>query len=166
MTRTDPSLAYNTLPTPLGEVLLAANTQGLVGIWFVHQQHFPDTRTWRHVHEHPVLNQAHAQLLAYLNGTRQVLELPLAWAFGTPFQQRVWQALQTLEYGHTTHYAEIAKRLGSPKAVRAVGAAIGRNPLSMVIPCHRVVGANGALTGYAGGLERKQFLLSMEASHA
>jgi methylated-DNA-[protein]-cysteine S-methyltransferase len=150
--------------TPLGDVLLAARGSKLVGVWFDDQQHRPQTASWQEVDDHPVLHEAHQQLLAYLHGQRQRFDLPLAFASGTPFQQRVWQCLQTIPYGQTTHYGHIAEQVGSPQAVRAVGAAIGRNPLSMVIPCHRVLGANGALTGYAGGLARKQTLLALEAT--
>ncbi len=152
--------------TPLGPVLMAARGDHLVGVWFDDQQHRPDTTTWQQVNDHALLREAHQQLLAYLAGTRQHFDLPLAFASGTPFQQRVWQCLPTIPYGQTTHYGHIAEQVGSPQAVRAVGAAIGRNPLSMVIPCHRVLGAKGALTGYAGGLARKQTLLALEASHA
>jgi methylated-DNA-[protein]-cysteine S-methyltransferase len=165
MTRTYSDIVYNILPTQLGEVLLAANSQGLVGIWFLDQAHFPDITDWQRVREHRVLREAHGQLQEYLDGLRQTFELPLAFATGTPFQQRVWQALVAIPYGKTTSYGQIASRVGSPTAVRAVGAAVGRNPLSMVVPCHRVLGAAGALTGYAGGLERKKALLSLEAAH-
>jgi len=150
----------------LGPVLLAAHGSKLAGVWFDDQQHRPQNASWHEVDDHPVLAEAHQQLLAYFNGKRQHFDLPLAFASGTPFQQRVWQCLQTIPYGQTSHYGHIAKQVGSPKAVRAVGAAIGRNPLSMVIPCHRVLGAKGALTGYAGGLARKQTLLALEAAHA
>jgi methylated-DNA-[protein]-cysteine S-methyltransferase len=93
-------------------------------------------------------------------------DLPLHYLWGTPFQQSVWTALQNIRYGHTTSYADIAQAVARPSAFRAVGAAVGRNPLSVIIPCHRVMGANGALTGYAGGLQRKQHLLQLEAQHA
>ena len=152
--------------TPLGATQLVARGNQLVGVWFDNQQHLPDTASWQLVDDHPVLRQAHQQLLEYLDGQRLSFDLPLAFASGTPFQQRVWQILQTIPYGQTTHYGHIAERVSAPKALRAVGAAIGRNPLSMVIPCHRVLGARGALTGYAGGLARKQSLLALEATHA
>ena len=171
MTNPPSSFLHQTFATSLGDVCLAANPEGLVGVWFVGQAHAPQTQGWQELSRpvakrHPVLGLAHAQLNEYLAGQRQSFELPLALPFGTPFQQRVWHVLQTIAYGQTTHYADIAERVGSPKAVRAVGAAIGRNPLSMVIPCHRVLGAKGALTGYAGGIARKKSLLALEAAHA
>ena len=171
MTKPSSTVQHQTIATPLGDVGLAASHAGLVGVWFVGQAHAPQTQDWQEVSRseakrHPVLDLAHAQLTQYLAGERQRFELPLALPFGTPFQQRVWHALQTIAYGQTTHYGDIAQRVGSPNAVRAVGAAIGRNPLSMVIACHRVLGANGALTGYAGGIARKKSLLALEAAHA
>lgn len=158
-----PRLVHTVRPSPLGPVLLAAAPQGLSGIWFVGQQHAPDHSAWPQDDAHPVLHAAHAQLMAYLDGQRQTFDLPLQFVQGTPFQQAVWRALQDIAFGHTTTYGDIAQRIGKPQAVRAVGAAIGRNPWSVVVPCHRVVGANGSLTGYAGGLDRKQHLLALEA---
>jgi methylated-DNA-[protein]-cysteine S-methyltransferase len=110
-----------------------------------------------------VLSAAHGQLLAYFEGDLQTFDLPLQFLMGTPFQQAVWRALQTIPFSGTTTYGDIAQRIGKPQAVRAVGAAIGRNPWSVVVPCHRVLGANGGLTGYAGGLDRKKHLLALEA---
>lgn len=162
-TARSPRIVHTLRPSPLGTVLLAAGAPGLRGIWFVGQQHAPDHTDWQPDDAHPVLIEAHAQLLAYFDGQRQSFDLPLHATAGTPFQQAVWRALQAIPFGHTTTYGDIAQRIGQPKAVRAVGAAIGRNPWSVVVPCHRVVGANGALTGYAGGLDRKQHLLALEA---
>jgi len=159
-------IVFTLRPTPLGATVLAVRGNHLVGVWFDDQQHLPNTASWQQVNDHALLHQAHQQLLAYLDGQRHSFDLPLAFVSGTPFQLRVWEALQTIPYGHTTHYGHIAQQVGSPAAVRAVGAAVGRNPLSMVIPCHRVLGANGALTGYAGGLARKQTLLALDAAHA
>ena len=158
-----PRLVQTVRPSPLGPVLLATGPQGLSGIWFVGQQHFPDNTAWHDDDAHPVLHTAHQQLLAYFDGDLQTFDLPLQFVEGTPFQQAVWRALQDIPFGHTTTYGEIAQRIGNPQAVRAVGAAIGRNPWSVVVPCHRVVGANGSLTGYAGGLDRKTHLLALEA---
>jgi methylated-DNA-[protein]-cysteine S-methyltransferase len=165
MTRTSSDIVCKMYPTTLGEVLLAANSQGLVGVWFDKQHHFPNTTGWQGVQAHGLLRETHAQIEQYLNGQRQRFDLPLALVSCTPFQLRVWEALQAIPYGQTTHYGHIAQQVGSPAAVRAVGAAIGRNPLIMVIPCHRVLGAKGALTGYAGGLARKHTLLALEAAH-
>ncbi|GEJ56290.1 methylated-DNA--[protein]-cysteine S-methyltransferase [Anaeromyxobacter diazotrophicus] len=111
--------------------------------------------------EERVLQEAARQLAAWFAGERTAFDLPLA-PRGTPFQRRVWEALREIPYGETRSYGQIAARLGAPAAVRAVGAANGRNPLSIVVPCHRVIGASGALTGYAGGLERKKWLLGHE----
>jgi methylated-DNA-[protein]-cysteine S-methyltransferase len=143
--------------------MLAAGPQGLSGIWFVGQQHFPDHSAWHDDDAHPVLQAAHQQLLAYFDGQLQSFDLPLQFLGGTPFQHAVWRALQSIPFGQTTTYGDIAQHIGKPQAVRAVGAAIGRNPWSVVVPCHRVVGANGSLTGYAGGLDRKKHLLTLEA---
>ncbi len=162
-----PPLSSLRIPSPLGEVLLAASDHGLAGVWFVHQQaHMPDSSHWLLAPHHPALNATAQQLNAYFAGTRNTFELAVAPAWGTAFQRSVWQALQRIPYGQTRTYGEIARPIGNPQAVRAVGAAIGQNPHTIVVPCHRVVGAKGALTGFAGGLERKQFLLAHEAAHA
>jgi methylated-DNA-[protein]-cysteine S-methyltransferase len=153
--------------SPLGDVLLAATEQGLVGVWFVHrQQHMPDSSQWTTDEAHPTLVSVAHQLHEYLAGQRPSVDLPLQPAWGTPFQRAVWKALQRIPYGHTRTYGDIARDIGNPKAVRAVGAAIGQNPHTIVVPCHRVVGANGSLTGFAGGLDRKQHLLAHEATPA
>jgi methylated-DNA-[protein]-cysteine S-methyltransferase len=143
-------------------MLLAATDLGLAGVWFVGQRHGPDASGWRQEPEHPVLRAAVAQLTAYYAGERSSFDLPLDLRFGTPFQQSVWAALQAIPRGGTTSYAAIARQLGRPQAARAIGGAVGRNPVSIVVPCHRVLGTGGALTGYAGGLERKTALLRLE----
>ncbi len=153
--------------SPLGDVLIAANAHGLAGVWFVEgQAHMPDTSCWQTNDTHPTLQAAAQQLAEYFSGQRHSFDLPLHPISGTPFQRSVWQALQRIPYGHTCTYGDIARNIGNPKAVRAVGAAIGQNPHTIVVPCHRVVGANGSLTGFAGGLERKIFLLAHETAHA
>jgi len=111
-----------------------------------------------------VLTETQRQIDEYFNGQRQQFCVPLELA-GTPFQQRVWSALLQIPYGQTRSYAQIARQIGTPDAVRAVGAANGRNPVSIVVPCHRVIGSTGKLTGFAGGLEAKAQLLSLEARH-
>jgi methylated-DNA-[protein]-cysteine S-methyltransferase len=108
-----------------------------------------------------VLKSAVKQLKAYFSGTRREFDIPLR-PVGTVFQEEVWLALRSISYGETVSYSDIAKQIGRPKAVRAVGAAIGKNPLSIMIPCHRVIGANGKLIGFAGGLSTKEFLLNLE----
>jgi len=166
-TQPSPRIFQSHTTSPLGDVLLAATEQGLAGVWFVHgQEHMPDSREWTTEDAHPTLAAATQQLHEYFSGQRQSFDLPLQPAWGTPFQRAVWQALLRIPYGRTRTYGDIARDIGNPKAVRAVGAAIGQNPHTIVVPCHRVVGANGSLTGFAGGLERKQHLLAHEATHA
>lgn len=153
-------------PSPLGEVRLAASSLGLVGLWFDGQRHLPaqldGPGAWPATDAHPVLREAARQLQEYLGGTRTCFDLSLDLRGGTPFQQAVWRALCTIPRGRTTSYLAIAQALGKPSAVRAVGAAVGRNPVSVAVPCHRVLGSDGSLTGYAGGLERKRALLRLE----
>jgi methylated-DNA-[protein]-cysteine S-methyltransferase len=149
---------------PLGSMLLAASDDGLAGIWFDGQRHGPQAPTWPVVATHPVLDEAVRQLEAYFDGKRAHFDLPLDLRHGTPFQQSVWQALLGIPSGQTTSYAALGRQLGRPTAARAVGAAVGRNPLSIVVPCHRVLGTAGALTGYAGGLHRKTALLRLEGA--
>lgn len=150
--------------SPLGTMLLAATDDGLAGVWFEGQKHGPDSRGWREDARHPVLRAAIAQLQAYYAGQRNDFDLPLDLRAGTPFQQSVWSALRAIPPGGTTSYGELARRLGRPQAARAIGAAVGRNPVSVVVPCHRVLGTGGSLTGYAGGLERKTALLRLEGA--
>ena len=152
--------------SPLGDVLLAATEQGLAGVWFVQGQlHMPDSSSWSADETHPTLMAAQQQLQDYFAGQRQSFDLPIQPAWGTPFQRAVWQALQRIPYGSTRTYGDIARDIGKPNAVRAAGAAIGQNPHSIIVPCHRVMGANGSLTGFAAGLPRKQFLLAHESTH-
>lgn len=162
------ALIYQSHTTsPLGDVLLAATAQGLAGVWFVHrQEHLPDSSHWVTDNAHPTLMAAATQLREYFDGQRQTFEIQLQPAWGTAFQRAVWQALQRIPYGNTSTYGDIARDIDNPKAVRAVGAAIGQNPHSIIVPCHRVLGANGSLTGFAGGLDRKKHLLALEATHA
>jgi len=153
----------------LGPVCLAASPAGLCGLWFEGQRHEPAALNGRAAwplaaSAHPVLGAAAQQLVEWLAGKRHDFDLPLDLAGGTPFQQSVWRALLGIAWGQTRSYGEVGQIAGAPAAVRSVGAAVGRNPLSLVVPCHRVLGASGALTGYAGGLERKRALLAMESA--
>ena len=148
--------------SPLGPMILAATERGLAGIWFEGQRHLPDTTGWPHAAAHPVLVDAVAQLRDYFAGRRLQFDLPLDLQGGTAFQQSVWQALLAIPAGRTSSYGELSERVGRPTASRAVGAAVGRNPVSIVVPCHRVLGKDGSLTGYAGGLQRKGALLKLE----
>ena len=157
------TLWQSIVPSPLGDLLLAANDNALLGVWFVtNQKHSPDTQDWKHAPTHPILKSTQQQLHEYFHHERRVFEIPLDTMTGTPFQQATWQALQTIPYGKTRSYGQIAQHIQRPSAIRAVGAAIGRNPHSIVVPCHRILGANGSLTGFAGGLQRKAALLSLE----
>ncbi len=148
--------------SPLGDILLAATDQGLCGLWFADgQKHMPDMHGWPTGHN-AVIDLAQQQMAQYFAKQRTVFDLPLDLRVGTPFQQAVWRALLAIGSGQHSSYGSIAKHIGNPQAVRAVGAAVGRNPISVIVPCHRVLGASGALTGYAGGLERKTALLQLE----
>lgn len=141
---------------------LAATEDALVWVGFDGQKHDADTQAWPLSHDHTVLRLAHTQLEQYFAAERLEFDLPLTLAFGTPFQQQVWQQLRHIGAGSTSTYGAIARALGNPNAMRAVGAAVGRNPISIIVPCHRVLGSNGSLTGFAGGLDRKQALLRLE----
>jgi methylated-DNA-[protein]-cysteine S-methyltransferase len=151
-------MASTVIASPVGSLLLQADDGGLTGIWFVGN----GEPALGDLDSDPVLRAAAEQLAEYFAGRRTRFDLPLA-ATGTPFQRAVWDALQEIPYGRTWSYADLALHIGKPRAVRAVGAANGRNPLPIVVPCHRVVGANGTLTGYGGGLENKRILLDLES---
>ena len=155
-------LVCKTIDTPLGPMLLAASDAGLAGAWFEGQSHHPDASDWAVVQQQRWLDSAEQELQAYFQKARKVFETPRVSAWGTPFQQSVWQALAAIPSGSTISYGQLAAQLDKPQAVRAVGAAVGRNPWSVIVPCHRVLGAQGQLTGYAGGLVRKRALLAHE----
>jgi methylated-DNA-[protein]-cysteine S-methyltransferase len=171
-------VAQATLASPLGTLIAAATTQGLAGLWFVDQQHHPGALAAPVNPEQRWIAQVATELAAYWAYQCAVDDAPGAAgkagappAFkvaldpqGTPFQRAVWQALLAIPFGSTTTYGAIADQAGSPAAVRAAGAAIGRNPVGIVIPCHRVIGRDGSLTGYAGGLDRKRYLLEIEGA--
>ena len=158
------TIAYTTYEAPLGPMVVAASPRGLVGAWFEAQKHFDGPApAWRRDDRHPLLGAAIAELAEYFAGARQRFDVPCD-ARGTPFQQAVWRAIAAVPYGGRVTYAALAAAAGAPGAARAAGAATGRNPRSIVVPCHRGVGARGALTGYAGGLARKEALLALERS--
>lgn len=156
------TLTYDMLASPIGNLLLAAGEAGLAGVWFERQRHRPDRTGWKRAPDNPILALARGQLAEYFACMRREFDLPLD-PQGTPFQRAVWKAIAGVPYGETISYKELARRAGHPGAVRAVGAATGRNPLGIIVPCHRIVGADGGLTGYAGGLARKRALLALEA---
>ena len=157
--------AQTTIATPLGRLLLARTARGLAGVWFEGQKHHPEPLTALRRPDDALLRRAADQLHAYFAGERDDFDLPLD-LHGTPFQRAVWQALLAIPAGRTRSYGEIARALGSASAVRAVGGAVGRNPVSVIVPCHRVVGTDGSLTGYAGGVDRKRALLELEHAPA
>ncbi|MDI1247205.1 MAG: methylated-DNA--[protein]-cysteine S-methyltransferase [Rhodoferax sp.] len=158
------AIVTTTFDSPLGRMRLAASPQGLCGVWFEGQRHQTDASAWPTVADHPLLQQATEQLAQYFGGQRRQFELSLDLRAGTAFQQAVWQALQSLAFGQTCSYGALSAKIGRPTAVRAVSGAVARNPLSIVVPCHRVLGAHGDLTGYAGGLDRKAALLKREGA--
>jgi methylated-DNA-[protein]-cysteine S-methyltransferase len=153
---------YTLMDSPLDSLLLLSDGDALTGLYMALHKHGPDVRPeWRRDDELLLFEEAVEQLRAYFAGKLQVFDLPLR-ASGTPFQQTVWEALRGIPYSETISYGELAKRIGSPGSSRPVGLANGRNPISIVVPCHRVIGASGKLTGYGGGVERKAALLDFE----
>ncbi len=165
----DSNMVYAECASPQGNLYLAATERGLAGMWFTDQRHLPNVSSWKRlddVNQNHIIKVTLQQLEAYFAGKLQQFafphELPLDLSAGTPFQQAVWQALLKIPFGKTISYGELSSSMGKPLAVRAVGTAIGHNPISIVVPCHRVIGANGSLTGYAGGLHRKAIFLKLE----
>ncbi len=157
-------VAQARLDSPLGPITVAATAQGLAGLWFDGQAHHPGPLDAPVDAGQRFIAQAREELERYWHGgQRRGFEVRLD-ALGTPFQQAVWRTLLDIPAGRTSTYAAVAAGAGSPRAVRAAGAAIGRNPLSIIVPCHRVLGGDGSLTGYAGGLQRKRALLRLEGA--
>ncbi|MBW8684501.1 methylated-DNA--[protein]-cysteine S-methyltransferase [Chitinophaga rhizophila] len=153
---------YKYMDTPVGRLTLIAADEGLAAIlWENDNPGRVQPKATIYDDSHPILLETTQQLEEYFAGTRHHFTVKLA-PVGTSFQQEVWTALSAIPYGQTRSYTQIADQLGRPKAVRAVGAANGRNPISIIVPCHRVIGASGALTGFAGGLKTKAALLSLE----
>lgn len=157
------TLRFDDVASPVGRLRLIASQDALVGIWFEHGRDAARSALWLTRSPSSVIESARTQLAEYFDGRRQVFELPLD-PRGTEFQRRVWQRLLKIPYGSTTTYGTLARELGDPGASRAVGLANGSNPLPIVIPCHRVIGANGTLTGFGGGLPTKAALLDLERS--
>ena len=162
-------VAYLHHESPLGPLLIAASDRGLRALYMREQRHVADhpPPQWRPASAAPseqsaILERTTRQLDEYFAGRRTDFDVPVDLD-GSDFQRAVWRGLLTIPYGETVSYGELARRIGNPKAVRAVGLANGRNPVSIVVPCHRVIGADGSMTGYGGGIERKVFLLAMEA---
>lgn len=154
-------LLYTTIDSPMGELLLLGDGRALRGLYMQEGRTGITARSdW--TRDHAAFGDVRVQLDEYFEGRRAVFELALELE-GTPFQRRVWRALQEIPYGESVTYGQLARRIGRPAASRAVGAANGQNPISLIVPCHRVVGADGTLTGYGGGIERKRSLLELEA---
>ena len=153
---------YDYYESPHGRMLLVASGEGLSGVYFDHQKYLPQVEGWRRDARHAPLRQAKQELSEYFGGERKRFEPALA-PEGTPFQLAVWKAISTVGFGKTITYGELARRAGCPGSARAAGAATGRNPIGIIVPCHRIVGSNGSLTGYAGGLDRKRALLALES---
>jgi len=154
---------FDRMAGPLGPMLLVARGDALAGIHFDGQRYQPPIGAhWRRQPNDPLLRSARRQLDEYFAGERTAFDLPLA-VVGTPFQRAVWHAIAAVPYGATIAYRELAARAGRAQSIRAAGAATGRNPWAVVVPCHRILGSDGTLTGYAGGLDRKRALLALEA---
>ncbi|EKT4467665.1 methylated-DNA--[protein]-cysteine S-methyltransferase [Pseudomonas putida] len=156
------SSAFTLMQSPVGTLTLVARGDCLAAVlWEQERENRVRLGELHRSDTHPTLTETARQLGEYFAGQRQRFELPLDF-FGTDFQRQVWAALLTIPFGETRSYSEIARQIGKPSAVRAVGAANGRNPISIIAPCHRVIGASGSLTGFAGGLQAKQYLLALE----
>jgi methylated-DNA-[protein]-cysteine S-methyltransferase len=153
---------HTIIDSPLGDLTVVAGADHIVGLYFAHHWYRPHTSTFG-TRRDDGFADVHTQLDEYFAGARQEFDLPLR-AQGNEFQQRVWERLADIPYGRTTTYGELARDLGDVALARDVGAAVGRNPLSVLVPCHRVIGKDGRLTGYAGGLHRKRELLDLEGS--
>jgi methylated-DNA-[protein]-cysteine S-methyltransferase len=155
---------YSYVDSPLGRIFVQGNEQFVTGLFMPKHKYWrgPDA-SWRE--SDATLVTAREQLAEYFAGERQQFDLPLKLA-GTPFQQRVWQELVRIPFGTTITYGQLAERVGKPTASRAVGHANGRNPISIIVPCHRVIGADGKLTGYGGGMDKKEWLLAWERTTA
>lgn len=154
---------YDYYDSPCGRMLLVANGGALCGAYFIGQKHFKNIESdWRCDSRVAPIVQAKRELDEYFGGGRRVFDTPLA-PEGTPFQRSVWRAIASAPFGETISYAELARRAGHPGSARAAGAATGRNPIGVIVPCHRIVGVDGSLIGYAGGLATKRRLLTLEA---
>ncbi|WP_254510876.1 methylated-DNA--[protein]-cysteine S-methyltransferase [Anatilimnocola floriformis] len=155
---------YSQFESPVGEITLVGDQKSLLGLYMPAHKHWKGLPSGCQRND-DVLAAAREQLTEYFAGERQEFDLPFRFV-GTPFQQRVWQELWKIPFGVTISYAEMARRVGQPTATRAVGAANGRNPISIIVPCHRVIASDGKLTGYGGGMENKRWLLDFELANA
>ena len=156
------NVLYDVVQTPIDRLVVASDGSAIVGVWMANAE--PDDASWTdRGGTDSLLDEARRQLVAYFTGRLRAFDLPLA-PNGTDFQRRVWSALREIPFGATISYAELARRVSNAAAVRAVGAANGRNPIPIIVPCHRVIGSSGSLTGFGGGLHRKQWLLRHEGA--
>jgi methylated-DNA-[protein]-cysteine S-methyltransferase len=154
---------YDFYDSPMGKMLIVAKDHGLSGVYFIDQKYYREIESdWRQDRKHDVIQNTGRQLAEYFASRRTVFELPLA-PDGTPFQSRVWSAIASVKFGETVTYSELARRAGHPDAVRAAGTATGRNPITIIVPCHRIIGSDGSISGYAGGLHRKRALQELES---
>ena len=157
---------YDFYDSPHGQMLLVASDEALAGVHFEGEKYYPRIEVvWKRDAQHPTLRRAKRELAEYFARERESFDLVLA-PQGTNFQRAVWNAICTVPFGETITYGELARRAGSPASVRAAGAATGRNPITILVPCHRIIGSTGSLTGYAGGLHRKRALLALESRTA
>jgi methylated-DNA-[protein]-cysteine S-methyltransferase len=155
-----------TYQSPLGEMLVISTADALVGLHFIGQKYFPRVdAAWKEDPNVAPIRETIKQLDEYFAGERDRFDVPLG-PYGTSYQHAIWNAISTVRYGETITYGELARRAGHPQDARAAGAATGQNPIGIIVPCHRIIGANGKLTGYAGGLDKKRALLALEAEHA
>jgi len=156
-------MIYTYFDNPLGEMLALSDGEVLTGLYFGVEKHLPELDSnWKQQNKNALFQLTQKQLSEYAKGKRKEFTVPFCFTNGTPFQRKVWQALLTVPYGKTLSYLEIAKHIRKPKSVRAVANAIGSNPISLIVPCHRIIGSDGSLTGYAGGLDRKRAILALE----
>jgi methylated-DNA-[protein]-cysteine S-methyltransferase len=148
--------------SPMGRMLIVATDRGLSGLYFVDQKYYREVgRDWLRGEHNQIIRETACELSEFFAGERKKFDVTLA-AEGTSFQASIWRAISSVEYGDSITYLELARRAGHPQAVRAAGTATGRNPITIIVPCHRIVGSDGSLTGYAGGLERKRALRELE----
>lgn len=156
---------YSILESPIGDLMLVADDSALTGLYFVGCDHVPAaSQHWKVDAQHAVFRQAARQLQEYFARKREDFSLPLRLS-GTEFQEKIWRQIALIPFGETVSYTDLAERAGAPRAIRAAGTTTGRNPISIIIPCHRIVGKNGSMCGFAGGLEKKQRLLKLENSN-
>jgi methylated-DNA-[protein]-cysteine S-methyltransferase len=161
-TGTGPVNHYSVLKSPVGGLMLVADASALTGVYFADRDHIPAERKhWILDPQHPVLRRAEQELNEYFAGKRKTFSVPLR-PKGTEFQQKVWREIARVPHGETATYSDLAKGAGSPAAVRAAGTSTGRNPIAIIVPCHRIIGKDGTLCGFAGGLDKKRFLLALE----